>query len=83
LWRAPASANDLDQAEPFARKAIEIDPEYGAGHALLAQILAWRCFNRWCDDWYGAAKESAACCARALELAPNDAEILTDIGASN
>lgn len=73
---------DLDEAEPYARKAIDIDPGYGPAHAVLGHILAWRCFNRWTDDWLQAGRDAAASCKRALELAPNDAGVLTDIGAA-
>ncbi len=73
---------DLDDAEPLARKAVQTDPGYGEAHALLGHILAWRALNRWSDDWLRSARESASLCARALQLAPNDAGVLTDIGAA-
>lgn len=74
---------DLDRAEPFARRAIDIDPDYGEAHSILGQILAWRSYNRWTADWYQTAKESVLHCERALALAPNDAAVLTDIGFAN
>lgn len=71
---------DVDRAEPFARRAIDIDPDYGEAHSVLGHILAWRSYNRWTPDWYQAAKESVLHCERALALAPSDAVVLTDIG---
>lgn len=73
---------DLDEAEPFARRAVEIDPAYGEAHAVLGHILAWRAFNRWTDDWLLTAREAATSCARALQLASNNASVLTDVGAA-
>lgn len=72
--------SDIDEAEPFARRAVKIDPAYGEAHAVLGHILAWRSFNGWTDDWYRAAKDAATHCERALALAPSDPAVLTDIG---
>jgi len=71
---------DLDDAEPFARRAIAVDPKYGEGHAVLAHILAWRSYNGWSDDWYAAAKESVSHCEQAVALAPDDPALLSDVG---
>lgn len=72
--------DDIDKAEPFARAAIEIDPDYGEAHAVLAHILAWRSYNDWTDDWYQAAKDAVMYADKALALAPNDSAVLTDVG---
>jgi adenylate cyclase len=71
---------DIDEAEPFARQAVEIEPDYGEAHAVLGHILAWRSYNGWTDDWYQAAKDAVIHCDRALALSPTDAAVLTDIG---
>jgi adenylate cyclase len=71
---------DVDEAEPFARRAIEIDPDYAEAHAVLAHILAWRSYNGWTDDWYQTAKDAVSASDRALALAPNDPAVLTDVG---
>ncbi len=71
---------DLDAAEPFARRALELDPDYGDAHAVLAHILAWRSYNGWCED----IKETARDCIRhselALRYAPGNPAVLSDIG---
>jgi TolB-like protein/Tfp pilus assembly protein PilF len=71
---------DLDIAEPFARKAIELDPNYAEGHAVLGHLLAWRSYNGWTDDWLKAARDAVAHVERALLLAPNDPAVLADAG---
>jgi adenylate cyclase len=71
---------DMDEAEPFARRAIEIDPEYGEAHAVLAHILAWRTFNGWTEDWQQTAQDALSHADRALALAPDDPAVLTDAG---
>jgi TolB-like protein len=71
---------DIDEAEPFARRAIEIDPDYAEAHAVLAHILAWRSYNGWADDWYQTAKDAVSESDQALALAPNDPAVLTDVG---
>jgi adenylate cyclase len=71
---------DIEDSEPFVRRAIELDPDYGEAHAVLGLILAWRSCNDWTDDWYQAAKDAVGHCERALALAPNDAAVLTHIG---
>lgn len=71
---------DINKAEPYARSAIEIDPNYGEAHALLCHLLAWRSYNGWCDDPKHVARESLDHAARALTLAPNNAAVLADVG---
>jgi len=71
---------DLDQAEPFVRKAIEIDPEYAEAHAVLGHVLAWRSYNGWTEDWLKAARDAVSHCDKAMSLAPNDPSVLTQIG---
>jgi adenylate cyclase len=72
---------DIDEAEPFARKAIEIAPDYAEAHAVLGHVLAWRSYNGWTEDWYQTAKEAVLHCERAVALAPNDPNVLTHAGA--
>jgi tetratricopeptide (TPR) repeat protein len=73
---------DMDEAEPFARKAIVIAPDYAEAHAVLGHILAWRSYNGWTDDWYETAKAAVAHNDRALAVAPNDPNVLTHAGQS-
>jgi adenylate cyclase len=72
--------SDLDEAEPFARRAINIDSNYGLAHAVLGHILSWRSYQGWTDDWYKAAKDSVLHCERAMALAPDDPGVRADVG---
>jgi adenylate cyclase len=71
---------DLDEAEPFARKAVESDPSYGEAHSTLGHLLAWRSYNGWCPDWHATAKEAVLHLDRASQLSPQDPTVLADIG---
>ena len=71
---------DLDEAEPFARKAVHSDSSYGEAHSTLGHLLAWRSYNGWCADWYATAKEAVGHLDRAAQLSPQDPTVLTDIG---
>ena len=72
-------AQDIDKAEPFARKALTIQPDYAPAHAVLAQILAWRSYNGWTDDIVRAAIEAMAHVKLALESDANNPTVLTDV----
>ena len=80
IKRFAVRGEDMDEAEAYARRAIEIDPEYGEAHAVLAHILGWRVFNGWTDDWEQTAKDAVSHADRALALAPDDPAVLTDAG---
>jgi len=69
---------DIDEAEPFARRALEIQPDYAPAYAILGQIMAWRSYNGWTGDWLAAAREAMSHAERALELGPNDPTVLAD-----
>ena len=71
---------DIDAAEPFARRAIGIDPDYAEGHAVLGHVLAWRTWNGWTDDFKQTAREALHHCEQALRLDANDPAVLTDVG---
>jgi TolB-like protein/class 3 adenylate cyclase len=73
---------DIDAAEPYARRAIEIDPEYAEGYAVLGHILAWRTWNGWTSDFKQTARETLHHCEQALRLGANDPSVLTDVGFS-
>lgn len=61
----------MAEAEASARKALALDPENSEAHATLAQI-------HWFYDWDWAAAHEAM--TRAIELAPNDAEMANFAG---
>ncbi len=71
---------DTDRAEPLARRAVDLDPDYGFGHAVLAQVLSWRSYNGWTEDWYADAKEAIVASERAMALARNDPNVVLSRG---
>ena len=73
---------DIDNAEPHVRRALEIDPEYGEAHGVLCHILAWRSYNGWCDDFRETARQSIKHGNLALTYAPMNPEVLGDVGFS-
>ena len=71
---------DIDDAEPFARQAISLDPNYEIGNAVLAHILAWRSYNGWAGDFKSMARESIRYSDEALRHGSNDPTVLADVG---
>lgn len=71
---------DMDEAEPYARRALELDPNYGEAHAVLAHILAWRSYNGWCEDIKETARDCISHSDQALRYAPGNPAVLSDIG---
>ncbi|MEJ2122674.1 MAG: adenylate/guanylate cyclase domain-containing protein [Alphaproteobacteria bacterium] len=69
---------DMDEAEPLARRALEIQSDYAPAHAVLGQILAWRSYNGWSDDWLGSAREAIKHAQTALEIDANNPAVLMD-----
>jgi len=69
---------DIDEAEPLARRALEIDANYAPAHAVLGQILAWRSYNGWTDDWLAAAREAVQHIERALSADASNPAVLMD-----
>lgn len=61
---APDPAAALDEAERWARRAIELDEQEPVSHMALGSVLLWR------RDHEGALKE----CARMIALDPNYAQ---------
>ncbi len=72
----------IDAAEPLARQAIEIDPDFAAAHGILGNILAWRSYNGFADDIFGCAKTALAHIDRALALDRSDPMVLNAAGTS-
>ncbi|MBT3331074.1 MAG: adenylate/guanylate cyclase domain-containing protein [Rhodospirillaceae bacterium] len=71
---------DIDEAEPFAKRSTNLDPNYAIGHAVSAYILAWRSYNGWTDDFKTTASESLRHGEQALHHGPNDPTVLADVG---
>ena len=73
---------DIEAAEPFARRALEIDHNYAEGHAVLGHILGCKSWNGWTSDFKQTARAAIDHCAAALRLDPNHPEVLFEVGFS-
>lgn len=74
---------DIDAAEPYALQALDIQPDYAPAHALLSQILAWRTYSGWTDDWLGIARLAVSHAERALQLDADHPSVLADTAYAN
>jgi eukaryotic-like serine/threonine-protein kinase len=72
LDRALNEGSDLGPAEAACRKAIELDADNGEAHAFLARVLASA----------GVKEEALAEMKKGLDLAPDDAWVLSSAGAT-
>ena len=75
-WDDPAGASEA--AQLFA-KAIEIDPNYGFAHSMLAIMI----YRDWTDDWSNsdvALQASFKLAKRAVELDSNDSTCFSILG---
>src|SRR5262249_2317384 len=68
-WVLPGEGSS--RARRWAEKAIELAPDLADGHARLGEVLVYR-------DWNWEAGEVEL--RRAIELAPNDPEVLCSLG---
>jgi adenylate cyclase len=74
------SRDGFDRAMAMARRAIELDPRYAHAYGCLA---AWTTFRRnlgWMQDEEAETVEGVRLAHLAVQLAPNDAIVLTDAG---
>lgn len=78
VWDNPEGV--AEAAELF-KKAIQIDPEYGLPHALLA-ALCWRKWEVAATDSDDALEESLTLAKRAVELDENDSTCFSILGQS-
>jgi len=76
-------SSDIDEAEPLARRALELQADYAPAHAMLGQILAWRSYNGWTDDWLKAARDAVKHTELALSIDANDPAVLMDAAFAN
>jgi tetratricopeptide (TPR) repeat protein len=59
------------------RKAIELDPEFAAAHAMAGWCYVWRNLNGWMTNREQEIAEAVRLAQRALELGPDDPVVLT------
>ena len=74
--------SDLEEAEVLLNKSIELDPKFAAAYAGATWCLAWRVVNFWTDDLATDATRCGRLARQAVDLAPDDANVLGIAGYS-
>jgi TolB-like protein/class 3 adenylate cyclase len=74
--------SDLEEAEVLLNRSIELDPKFAAAYANATWCLAWRLVNFWTDDLATDAARCAVLARQAVDLAPDDANVLSLAGYS-
>lgn len=68
------------EAETLYRRAAAIAPDDPRAHAFLANCLAMKFTNGWCEDFEATHREAWQEVRKALDLAPNDPIVLGQVG---
>jgi len=71
------SREAIDEGLPLFIRAIELDPDYAAAHAMAAWCHFWRKVNGWMTDRPREIAEGTRLARRAVELGKDDAVALT------
>ena len=74
--------SDLEEAEVLLNRSIELDPKFAAAYASATWCLAWRVVNFWTDDLATDAARCGVLARQAVDLAPDDANVLSLAGYS-
>jgi adenylate cyclase len=74
--------SDLEEAEVLLNRSIELDPKFAAAYANATWCLAWRLVNFWTDDLATDAARCGVLARQAVDLAPDDANVLSLAGYS-
>jgi TolB-like protein len=74
--------SDLEEAEVLLNRSIELDPKFAAAYAYATWCLAWRLVNFWTDDLATDAARCGVLARQAVDLAPDDANVLSLAGYS-
>ena len=74
--------SDLEEAEVLLNRSIELDPKFAAAYAGATWCLAWRVVNFWTDDLATDAARCGVLARHAVDLAPDDANVLSLAGYS-
>ena len=74
--------SDLEEAEVRLNRSIELDPKFAAAYANATWCLAWRLVNFWTDDLATDAARCGVLARQAVDLAPDDANVLSLAGYS-
>lgn len=70
------TAENLREAVALSRKAIELDPDYAAAHAALADALSERITNGLSEDPEAEVEEAVRAIGEATARAPDDSFVL-------
>jgi len=74
--------SDLEEAEVLLNRSIELDPKFAAAYIGATWCLAWRLVNFWTDDLATDAARCGVLARQAVDLAPDDANVLSIAGYS-
>jgi TolB-like protein/tetratricopeptide (TPR) repeat protein len=80
---ATLTRENLDTAADFAKRAIDIAPEFGLSYGLRAFALGYRAYTQWGSDWYQDAKQASADIDRTLNLQGDDPTALFLVGGAS
>jgi tetratricopeptide (TPR) repeat protein len=76
------SRKDIEEAERLLDRSIELDPQFATPYGVEAWCISWRLLGGWSDD---LAKDAGTCgrlAQQAVELAKDDAAVLSFAGHS-
>lgn len=82
-WDSGPELAATNEAERLLRLAVEKEPESAPAWALLAQGLALRWMSDPSTDFAATRDEAFICIERALDLAPNDPNVLGGLGSTH
>jgi TolB-like protein/class 3 adenylate cyclase/Flp pilus assembly protein TadD len=72
LHNAQDTAEHFEEAISWHRRAIELDPDFGRAHMMLARSLYARCFHGFSDNVDRDSAEMRIAAERAVALDPRD-----------
>lgn len=71
------------EVEALARRAIQLQPDYGPAHAILAAALAFGAYVAFCNDFLSMRREGFAEARRAVDLDGDNPDVLLSAGAAH
>jgi TolB-like protein/class 3 adenylate cyclase len=73
---------DLEEAELLLDRSIKLDPRFASAYAYATWCIAWRLVNSWSDDPTQDAGRCGELARKAVDLAPDDSNVLCLAGYS-
>ena len=73
---------NLEEAELLLDRSIKLDPRFASAYAYATWCIAWRLVNSWSYDPTQDAGRCGALARKAVDLAPDDANVLCLAGYS-